>query len=103
MPADLLYGPDNTVSFRCLGPARAEVQQCHDNHRLDLEALPAARRCVRFCPREGRQPADNDPTGRLYYECLNLGASTMSQPVLKACPEQSVFDARVERCRQLKT
>lgn len=95
-----LYGPDNSVGFRCEGAGNATAILCPANHRVDVGGSADSPACVRYCPRDGRQPVANDKS--LYYECLALPDGSLSRPVLRECPEGSVFDADEERCRVLQ-
>ncbi|KAE8747956.1 hypothetical protein FOCC_FOCC005346 [Frankliniella occidentalis] len=89
-----VYAQDNTIAFNCNDPFGPSVVLCPPNHRLDTESTA----CVRYCSRDGRQAASNDPTSRLYYECVLDVRGVVGEPVLKTCPEGTVFDSRRERC-----
>ncbi|KAK3927968.1 Fructose-1,6-bisphosphatase class 3 [Frankliniella fusca] len=93
-----LYAADNTIAFSCPRSGQPEVMVCPPNHRLDLEAGGDPPRCARFCPREGRQAASDDPSFTLYYECLASPDGELGAPVLKACPEGTAFSPSLERC-----
>ncbi|KAK3925470.1 Fructose-1,6-bisphosphatase class 3 [Frankliniella fusca] len=94
----MVYAADNRIAFSCPRSGLPGVSKCPPNHRVDLKAGVDPPPCARFCSREGRQAASDDPASTQYYECLAGPDGKLDAPVLKACPEGTVFSASRERC-----
>ncbi|XP_034248773.1 myrosinase 1-like [Thrips palmi] len=84
--------PEVYVVCRDAVAANALVAACPPNYTVDA----ATGDCVLTCLAEGRL-ADRDNNTR-YYECVQTGTNTFSQPRLLMCPEGSTYSADRQRC-----
>ncbi|XP_034242079.1 myrosinase 1-like [Thrips palmi] len=84
--------PEVYVVCRDAVAANALVAACPPSFTVDA----ASGACVLTCLAEGRL-ADRDNSTR-YYECIQTGTDTFSQPRLLQCPPGSTFSAERQRC-----